>query len=56
MKSDKEKAREILKERDNARKGIEPKRKGDAIERTEEREEKVAERGLAGALLVKRSG
>jgi hypothetical protein len=56
MKSDKEKAREILKERDNARKGIAPKTKGDAIERTEEKEDEVAERGIAGALLVKRSG
>ena len=58
MKSEKEKAEEILKKREMARKGIaEHKDEGeDTLEKQEEREEKVADAGLALGLGMKRSG
>ena len=58
MKSEKEKAEEILKKREMARKGLaEHKDEGeDALEEQEEREKKVADAGLALGLGLKRSG
>jgi hypothetical protein len=58
MKSEKEKAEEILKKREQARKGLaEHKDEGkDTIEEQEEREEKVADTALAVGLGLKRSG
>jgi hypothetical protein len=47
VKTEKEKAREILKKRDDARKGLKPDTEKNAIEREEETEEKIADRGLA---------
>ena len=65
MKSDKEKAEEIRRERERARKGFavtndegkDPlKLNEDSIEDEEERQEKVAGGGLAVGLGLKRSG
>jgi hypothetical protein len=58
MKSEKEMANEILKKREKARKGFaEHKDEGeDALEKQEEREEKIADAGLALGLGLKRSG
>ena len=58
MKSEKEKAEEILKKREKARKGFaEHKDEGeDTVEEQEERQEKVADAGLALGLGLKRSG
>jgi hypothetical protein len=58
MKSEKEKAEEILKKREKARKGFaEHKDEGkDTIEEQEDREEKVADAALAVGLGLKRSG
>ena len=58
MKSEKEKAEEILKKRERARKGIaEHKDEGeDTLEDQEERERKIADAGLAVGLGMKRSG
>ena len=56
MKSDKEKAEEILKKRQMARKGLaEHKDEGeDRAEEEEKREEKIADAGLAAGLGLKR--
>jgi hypothetical protein len=56
MKSDKEKAEEILKKREMARKGLaEHKDEGeDTAGEQEEREEKIADAGLAVGLGLKR--
>jgi hypothetical protein len=58
MKSEKEKAEEILKKRERARKGLaEHKDEGEyTLEEQEEREEKIADAGLALGLGLKRSG
>lgn len=58
MKTEKEKAEEILRKRELARKGLaEHKDDGrDPIEEQEEREEKIADAGLALGLGMKRSG
>jgi hypothetical protein len=65
MKTDKEKAEEILKERERARKGIavtndegkDPLKKyQNTVEGEEDREEKIADAGLAVGLGLKRSG
>ena len=58
MKTDQEKADEIRRKRELARKGLaEHKDEGaDPIEEQEEREQKVAENGLVGGLAIKRSG
>jgi hypothetical protein len=65
MKTDKEKAEEILRERERARKGFavtndegkDPlKLKGNSLEDQEEREEDIADNGLAVGLGLKRSG
>lgn len=65
MKSDKEKAEEILRERERARKGFavtndegkDPlKLNQNSIEDEEERQEEIGERGLAVGLGLKRSG
>ena len=58
MKTDQEKAEEIRKKRELARKGLaEHKDEGkDTIEEQEEREEKIAGNSLAVGLAVKRSG
>lgn len=56
MESDKEKGREILKKREEARKGFAPKSKADSIEETEEKEKKVAARELPIGLGARRSG
>lgn len=58
MKSEKEKAEEILKKRENARKGLaEHKDEGeDTLEEQEERQKKIADASLAVGLGLKRSG
>lgn len=58
MKDDKEKAREILRKREAAAKGLKPKEERDpeTLEDQDEREEKVADAGLALGLGLKRSG
>lgn len=58
MKTEKEKAEEILKKREMARKGLaEHKDEGeDTLEDQQEREEKVADAGLALGLGLRRSG
>jgi hypothetical protein len=58
MKSEKEKAEEILKKREMARKGLaEHKDEGeDTLEEQEERERKIANAGLTVGLGMKRSG
>ena len=58
MKSEKEKAEEVLKKREMARKGLaEHKDEGeDTLEEQEEREKKIADAGLAVGLGMKRSG
>jgi hypothetical protein len=58
MKTDKEKAEELLKKREQARKGLaEHKDEGeDPIEEKEERERKIAENSLAVGLAIRRSG
>ncbi len=55
-KSDKEKGKDILKARDQAKKGLEPGAPEDAVEETEEREKEVAKDWLGVGLGVKRSG
>ncbi len=58
MKSEKEKAEEILKKREMARKGLaEHKDEGvDTLEEQGEREKKIGDAGLALGLGLKRSG
>ena len=57
MKSEKEKAEEILKKREKARKGIaEHKDEGEDTGEQEDREKKIADAGLALGLGLKRSG
>jgi len=58
MKSEKEKAEEILKKREMARKGLaEHKDEGvDTLEEQEEREKNIGDAGLALGLGLKRSG
>jgi hypothetical protein len=58
MKSEKEKAEEILKRREMARKGLaEHKDEGvDTLEEQEEREKNIGDAGLALGLGLKRSG
>jgi hypothetical protein len=58
MKTEKEKAKEVLKKREMARKGLaEHKDEGDdTLGKQEEREEKIAEAGLAVGLGLRRSG
>lgn len=58
MKSDKEKAEEILKKREMARKGIaeHPDDGKDEIEEQEVRERKIADNALAIGLGMRRSG
>jgi hypothetical protein len=57
-KTDKEKAEEILKKRERARKGFaeHPDDGRDPLEEQEEREEKIADSGLALGLGMKRTG
>jgi hypothetical protein len=47
MKTDKEKAREILEKREKARKGLKPDSEKNAIEREDKVERKISDRGLA---------
>jgi hypothetical protein len=56
--NDKEKAEEILKKRERARKGFaeHPDDGRDPLEKQEDREEKIADAGLAVGLGMKRSG
>jgi hypothetical protein len=58
MKTEKEKAEEILKKRERARKGLaEHSDEGkDPFKEQEKREEKIADAGLAVGLGLKRSG
>jgi hypothetical protein len=58
MKSEKEKAEEILKKREMARKGLaEHKDEGEGtLEKQEERQKKIADVGPAVGLGLKRSG
>ena len=58
MKSEKEKAEEILKKREVAPKGLaENKDEGEGtLEKQEERQKKIADVGLAVGLGLKRSG
>jgi hypothetical protein len=56
MKSEKEKAKEILQKRDEARKGLAPRREGKTGERAEKEEKKVADSALVVGLGAKRSG
>ena len=58
MKTDKEKAEEILKKRDRARKGFaETNDEGkDPLKEQEKREDKIATAGIAAGLAVRRSG
>ena len=58
MKTDKEKAEEILKKRERARKGFaeHPDDGKDPLEEQDEREEKAAQAGLVVGLGMKRSG
>jgi hypothetical protein len=65
MKTEKEKAKDVLKERERARKGFAVTNdegkdplglKSDSIEDEEKREDRIADAGLAVGLGLKRSG
>lgn len=58
MKTDKEKAEEILKKRELARKGLaeHPDDGTDPFEEQEDRQEKIADAGLAVGIGLRRSG
>ena len=57
-RTDKEKADEILKKRERARKGFaeHPEEGSDPLEKQEKREEKIADSGVVLGLGMKRSG
>jgi hypothetical protein len=55
VKTEKEKAAEVIKKRDDARKGLKPAAKKDNIEQAEKAEHKIDDRALAVGVGVHRT-